>query len=342
MGLPDKIADFTVLPLLYSKSTQHILYIREHVSKPRSGHATPFPFPNGRTLFVVNIPPDATERELALLFKPCGHVERVAIQQDMWASEPYGPIANGEGEEEDDDDDEMVDASEETAVAEEEDGSAHRRKKRKLSIKMKNKSSPPKVIPLPQPELPLRTFHQTGSSAYVIFTDTISISRALSLRSASSDKRIWPPTTGAIAPSGLAHYVALHKAQRPSLQDVKAHADTYLEVYEYNKALTKQKSEYKKGEAIVDEDGFTLVTRGGAYGTTLGGGVGVASKQFMKEMNTGEKVASGKRRKKNPKKHEKDNFYKFQIHEKHRKGTSFSKLFECIAYAASCLQNLWI
>ena len=52
----------------------------------------------------------------------------------------------------------------------------------------------------------------------------------------------------------------------------------------------KQKPAYRKGEAIVDEDGFTLVTKGGAYGQSLGGGIGVARKAFEKTGRTGSKV----------------------------------------------------
>ena len=322
MGLPDRIADFHVLSLLYGKSTRHILYLREHNTRPASGELVPFP--NGRTLFLVNIPPDATERELTLFFKPCGHVERVVIQQDVWSPEGYGPLEDNKDEGEGD---EIREASKEAAVTNDSDDSAHPRKKLKSSKKkQKKKGSPPQVIPLPQPQFPLRTLHHSGSSAHVVFTDSVSISRALALSVTSSDQRIWPPTTGPIAPSGLAHYVELHKAQRPSLPDVKTHADTFLEVYEYNKALTKQEFKYKKGEAIVDEDGFTQVTRGGAYGTTLGGGVGVASKQFMKDMT------SGKQSKKKNKKHEKDNFYRFQIHEKKRKG-SYSQTTLILLYS---------
>jgi len=131
---------------------------------------------------------------------------------------------------------------------------------------------------------------------------------------------MWPPETAAISPSGLAHYLALHKAQRPPLPDVKAHADSFLEAFEYNKALSKQRSKYRKGEAIVDEDGFTLVARGGAYGTTLGGGVGVASKRFKTDIEEGQEKW-GKRGKKKAKTHEKEGFYKFQRHEQKRKGT---------------------
>jgi ribosomal RNA-processing protein 7 len=336
MSLPDKIADFTVLPVLYKKSTSHALYLRQHITKLRGEKAVPLP--NGRTLFVVNIPPDATERELTLFFKPCGTVERVVIDRDAWSPEAYGPLEDSE-----DEDVEGEGVVEEEAAADSDD-STHRRKKRKLSKrKQKSRGAPPQVTALPQLELPLRTFRHTGSSAHVIFTDSSSLSRALSLPTSSSSPPIWPPTTAAIAPFGLTHYVALHKTQRPPLPDVKAHADSFLEVFEYNKALSKQRSEYRRGEAVVDADGFTLVTRGGAYGTTLGGGVGVASKRFMKDLEDGQEEKSGNRGKKKPKKHEKDGFYKFQLHEQKRKGA-----FACALYVSPCidgvsiLQSLWI
>jgi len=35
--------------------------------------------PDGRTLFLVNVPPDATERELVLFFKHAGTVEKVVF-----------------------------------------------------------------------------------------------------------------------------------------------------------------------------------------------------------------------------------------------------------------------
>lgn len=93
---------------------------------------------------------------------------------------------------------------------------------------------------------------------------------------------------------------------------MKAHADSSLEFYEYELAKKKQKSKYRKGEAIVDEDGFTLVTRGGAYGQTLGGGVSVASKRFQRSGETTRNRNSKKEKK------EKEGFYAFQKAEKQR------------------------
>lgn len=87
-----------------------------------------------------------------------------------------------------------------------------------------------------------------------------------------------------------------------------------MELFEFELAKSKQKSKYRKGDAIVDEDGFTLVTRGGAYGQTLGGGVAVASKKFQE---TGETSSRAKKESK-----EKAGFYAFQKAEKQRNGKS--------------------
>ncbi|KAF9222317.1 hypothetical protein BS17DRAFT_783512 [Gyrodon lividus] len=78
-------------------------------------------------------------------------------------------------------------------------------------------------------------------------------------------------------------------SRRPPLDAVKAHVDTPVDPFEFELAKAKKKSVYRKGEAIVDEDGFTLVTRGGAYGQAHDGGVGVASKTFQATGRTGSK-----------------------------------------------------
>ncbi|KAG1828905.1 ribosomal RNA-processing protein 7-domain-containing protein [Suillus subalutaceus] len=97
-------------------------------------------------------------------------------------------------------------------------------------------------------------------------------------------------------PRGLSHYMAKYDNERPPLDAVKAHADSFMDRFEFDLSKSKQEAKYRKGEAIVDEDGFTLVTRGGAYGQTLGGGVGVASKKFMLTGQTGSRRKKEKKR----------------------------------------------
>ena len=282
MGIPSAISGFSVIPVSYKPSITHYIYARSHSSSKSNSSKI---LPDGRTLFLVNVPPDATERELVMFFKNSGTVERVLF--DFEVKELHNDVSDNEDE-----------PMEKTQVDEQP------RKRRKTQ---KDGTEVPTVIPLPSPSL--RNFRKTGLSAHVIFLDSSSLDRALA--SSTSKPRIWPISSD--EPSGLSHYRAFYDSLRPPLDSVKAHADSSIELYEYEFAKKKQKSKYRKGEAIVDEDGFTLVTRGGAYGQTLGGGIAVASKRFQRY---GETTKNPKKKEKK----EKEAFYAFQKAEKQRSG----------------------
>ncbi|GBE80165.1 predicted protein [Sparassis crispa] len=295
--LPFSVAGFTPIPVSYSDSSTHVLYARAHTGpkKPKTdSKGKAVVLPEDRTLFLVNVPPDATERELTLFFKSSGTVEKVLFVGD--AEETDEP-SDGES-----DSDEEQEAAESDAGSDE-DANERPRKKRK-----KGRAVAPQVVPLPS--RPLRTFRRTGGRAHVVFLDASSLARALT---PPTKPKPWPTDTS--VPLGLAHYTALYASLRPPLDTVKAHADTWMAHFDFEEAKKKQESKYKKGEAIVDEDGFTLVARGGAYGKTLGGDVGVASKKFQNQQQNG----GGKRNRKKNDKKEKEGFYSFQIHEKRRK-----------------------
>jgi ribosomal RNA-processing protein 7 len=318
---PDTIAGFSILPVTYSGpiAATHYFYIRTHESgKNSKSKGKQRELPENRTLFVVNVPPDATEREFTLFFKACGIVERVVFNSE--------PIDNLRGEDAEEDEaeeekDENMDEDEEDGgessdeMDEDEDGVALPSKKKRKSSKSKLKNPKPLVTPLPA--LPTRTLRRAGQTAYIVFLDESSLKRALNLPSTTSSKRlVWPPPSSDPEPSGLAYYMAMYDAQHPPLSAIREHADTYMELFEFEKAQNQKESKYKKGEAVVDEDGFTLVTRGGAYGKTLGGGVGVATKKFELDAAAGRPTSEGKKKKKK----EKEKFYTFQIREQKRKG----------------------
>ncbi|KAG9218793.1 hypothetical protein CCMSSC00406_0001093 [Pleurotus cornucopiae] len=291
--MPSVVSGFNVLPIQYTKQSTHYLYVRAHVPSKKAGSSQTLP-PN-RTLFLVNVPPDASERELIIFFRSCGTVERVIFDMDE-INEPGNDIESDEEDEE----------QEEAPMDVEQD---HPRKKRKVG---KDTTKAPTVTPLPSN--PIRILRKTGRSAHLIFLDEVSLPKALS---SGSKPRPWPKVQDAdSAPSGLAHYMQLYSSLRPPLDVVRAHADSSIDLYEYELAKSRQNSKYKKGEAIVDDDGFTLVTRGGAYGKTLGGGVGVASKQFTATAGRG---GGGRMRKQKKESKEKEGFYAFQKAEKQRK-----------------------
>ncbi|KAF8330223.1 ribosomal RNA-processing protein 7-domain-containing protein [Amanita rubescens] len=238
------------------------------------------------------MPPDATEREVVQFFKFCGTVERVLFDfmgasELLQDNEDQGQDQQGEG-------------------ADGKDGQRKRKRGRKTSSRKDEEV--PKVVPLPSTQN-IRRLRKTGKTAHVVFLDASSLDRFLSV--SSSKPRAW---TLSEEPIGLSHYIAQYAALRPPLDAVKEHADSYIRVYDYEQEKMKQKSKYRKGEAIVDEDGFTMVVRGGAYGRTLGGGVAVASKKFQQTGVANEKSAR-KRRKAGE---DKGGFYAFQKAEKQR------------------------
>jgi len=73
--------------------------------------------------------------------------------------------------------------------------------------------------------------------------------------------------------------LSLHTALYPPLAAIRAHAGASLGLYGCNLPGNKVVPRYKRGQAIVEHDGLTLTTRGGAYGKTLSGCVGIASKK---------------------------------------------------------------
>ncbi|KAF8872762.1 ribosomal RNA-processing protein 7-domain-containing protein [Infundibulicybe gibba] len=283
MSFPSTVNGFAIIPISYSPSSEHYIYARLHLN-PKNGKQ-PNTLPDQRTLFLANVPPDATEREIVVLFKNCGTIERIIFDMEPDESSQLDS----------DDDDEMAVTTD--AVEDAAEGQTKSKRKPK-------KNERPKFIPLP--EKPVRTLRATGRTAHVIFLDSSSLDRALS---SASKPRPWPKSP---EPSGLLHYTELYDSLRPPLDAVKQHADSAMELYEFELAKTKQKSKYRKGEAIIDEDGFTLVTRGGAYGQTLGGGVAVASKRFQ-ATGQSKRIRSNKKDK-----NEKAGFYAFQKAEKQR------------------------
>jgi ribosomal RNA-processing protein 7 len=301
---------FLLLPVSYH-SSQHMIYVRAQSGAAKTKAA--IAWPEGRTLFLVNIPPDATERQIVLLFRSCGTVERVVFDSDTgWGlgeEEEYSDVEENVSMEVDGDssEDEQLDGKKKPVKKVE-----HKRRMR------------PKVIPLPVPSI--RRLRRTGHTAHVIFLDASSCSRALALASPkiqTSRAYSWPKDTS--APLGLDHYTALYDALRPPLDIILAHANTSIELFDYEqeekRRTVQRESKYRKGEAIVDEDGFTLVTRGGAYGKAVGGGVAIASKKFMLAHTKNSQKAMGRKNRKNREGKEKEAFYAFQIHEKKRNGT---------------------
>ncbi|RXK36959.1 hypothetical protein M231_05793 [Tremella mesenterica] len=78
---------------------------------------------------------------------------------------------------------------------------------------------------------------------------------------------------------GLNYYLKRYNSSRPNLPLIKVHADSALDKYDHLHSLLLSSRARKRGAgALVDDEGFTVVVRGGRHGRTGGEmGVGVVS-----------------------------------------------------------------
>ncbi|CAE6427822.1 hypothetical protein ACGC1H_000749 [Rhizoctonia solani] len=281
------LAGFTVLPLQLQGSVEHFVYLRANQSGTKNATDASVK-PDGRTLFLVNVPCDATDRDLISLFKSAGTIERVVFSNQL-------STQNDEPEEE-----------------EEQEGNNN------ATSKSKPKTlPPPKATPLV--DTSLRWTGNSGRTAHVVFLDESSLSRVLS-PSYSKNTLPWPPADTSAEPRGLGLYLKRHQSLRLTLDTVSKHVDAYMQRFDFEQTAKRAAaSEYKKGVPIIDEDGFELVTRGGAYGKTVGGGVGVASKKFELAAKRGDLAAVKKKKKGRDKSKDLEGLYAHGQREKKRK-----------------------
>ncbi|CEL59600.1 Ribosomal RNA-processing protein 7 homolog A OS=Mus musculus GN=Rrp7a PE=2 SV=1 [Rhizoctonia solani AG-1 IB] len=285
------LAGFTILSLQLRGSAEHFIYLRENQSGSNATDTNAKP--NGRTIFLVNVPCDATDRDLISLFKPAGTIERV-----IFPKQAAGPSDATDEEEQED--------------TEENDEEANPKSKLKTL-------PPPKPVPLI--DTSLRHSSNSGRTAHIVFLDESSLGRALALPSSSKNILSWPPADTSAEPRGLGLYLKRHQLLRPALDTVSKHVDSYMQRFDFeqNAKRAAAASQYKKGVPIIDDDGFELVTRGGAYGKTVGGGVGVASKKFELAAKSGGLAAGKKKKKGRDKSKDLEGLYAHEQREKKRK-----------------------
>jgi ribosomal RNA-processing protein 7 len=274
-----------------------------------------------RTMFLVNLPIDTTDRHVKAIFAHAGAIESVKLWKPEVTLE---------------------------SVAEEEN---------LLSKGKKKDGGPPAVIQLPSTD-PRHPFHllQTATSAHITFLDQSSLQRALSL----SHVKTWPDPFSGITqakaildseeeqnqikkkkksirsadeaaaasgsviapPVGIDFLTARHRALRPSLADVKSHVDSVIANYDYRRSNpVKAKSGIQavsvgpNGE-LLDEDGFTIVQSTGKYGRTADGQVGSSVK--VARRRPGDDLEDDAIKEKKRKRFELEDFYRFQRREQKR------------------------
>lgn len=297
----------------------HYCYMRAHEGEDE------------RTMFLVNLPTDTTDRHLKSLFAQAGAVESVKLWKGKASME-----------------------SQEVEEEEEEEAALVKGKN------FKNDDGPPKVTSLPplDPRHP-HQFLPTATSAHITFLDESSLQRALSqsqvkswpdpfrdilqakaqlesrqdeavTSSKKSSKKLIRTAAEAAAanninapPTGLDYLIARHRSLRPALNSVKSHVDSVIANYEYRRAHpTKKKfgiqvaSIGSNGE-LLDEDGFVIVQSTGKYGRTQEG-AGGASVKVARRRGTAAELEDEAAREKKRKRFELEDFYRFQRREEKR------------------------
>ena len=71
-----KFQDFNVLNLEMPGSAIHAMYLKEHSTRVKLDH-----LPDGRTLFVLNLPVDANFKVLKKIFENCGTLEKLVLKE---------------------------------------------------------------------------------------------------------------------------------------------------------------------------------------------------------------------------------------------------------------------
>ncbi|WOO77929.1 Ribosomal RNA-processing protein 7 A [Vanrija pseudolonga] len=276
-----------------SKSPEHYLFVRAHTPKASASDAERERAE--RTLFVANVPVDLGTQAVRTLFGKWGVVEDVVLPEvvgDALEAAVRGLPDSDDEEDEDDDDEEGEKADDDgwTTVGKNgeflgtgEKAPRSRRTRRKVA---ELPASVPTVVPLPDLSPRGTSFGVSGSRvAHVVFLDAVSVSRVLAYAGGAL-----PAGDKSAEPTGLAFFEAQYDALRPSLVAVREHADSAMARYDHLHSLLLSSRARKHGAgALVDEEGFTVVVRGGRYGRTAGrggdpggAGVGVAARGFAK------------------------------------------------------------
>ena len=307
------LAGFEPLPVSYGvdaneRDILHYMYVRPHASTSEDSD-----LPAGRTLFVVNVPVDASRGTLRELFRKAGAVESVQVH-----NVGDRPIQDG-----DDEDEEAATATD------------------SVEPSVDQKNAPPKVEPLPQ--LEPQVLLSSCSSAHIVFVDESSLDRAMKLpkRHAAKPPK-WPqpdarresePTASLV---GLPFFLERFRLHHPPHEIVKRHVDSAIARYTWirnhpqwlldqrmqgdtksSMGVGIQAASVGPNGELLDEDGFVIVQKGNRYGRS-----GAEDNTFAAITPEFEEEMRQNPEKKKPK--ELVAFYRFQFREKKRQRTCWT------------------
>ena len=288
--IPFQISDYHVLPInlppvpAFPPSAIHCLYLKPH--EPKSPHPTAH-----RSLFLVNVPFDATEPHLRHLFSaqlslPPGRVSRVDFESkpDLVApsasaiagSEPLPPTPPTSG--------------------------------KKAASKKRKHASDTEALPEVKGDFPPtwdRELRRPGGTAVVEFVDRASMNAAL--RAAKMTCRARPPAitweegldTADIPPLGLGRYLKHAEMTYPDRDDLLSSINTFMTSYNAREEALERLRTHKRQEP--DAEGFVTVSRG------TKGGSAARQEEVQRQLEKQKEKQKGF-----------DDFYRFQGREKRK------------------------
>ncbi|KAJ1732481.1 hypothetical protein LPJ61_002017 [Coemansia biformis] len=287
-----EIGAYKVLPVRMGSdkdSATHYLYFRQHSSTSED-----ILVPADRTLFVANLPVDATERDIRRLFRGVARVARIVFNgvagQDVIKSAAASARMTAELA---------------AAMAGAADG-AHKSKggkrKSKTGAAAEGATGDEPATPVPRTQL-----LASGSSAHVVFLEKEELAKVLDMRAGAI--ATWPErdeddSANPLEYRGLARYIYEHRAARPPADLLKTEVDSFMakfeeSQYERERMLSQQHN-------VPDADGFVTVVHRGRHtkNSDGSGSVTAASAANAREAGARKKeVVFG-------------NMYRFQVRER--------------------------
>lgn len=280
--VPHKVADYTILPLTipalpaFPTQSKHYIYVRPHVPK--------LPNPDSeRSLFIANIPIDASEEEIRSLFTKQlggGRVEHVDFESSIHSYQTRNQQL-GQGKEED------------GAIAQ-----APKSKKRK-----RDEVAAEGVIEDEETRLPQtweEEIRSSGSSAVVVFIDRASAKGAMR----EIERVVKKPTEilwECRQRLGEKRYQTHHTLAFPPKPILQKSINAYLSAF--TRAEAARNRLRARQRAVPDEDGFITVVRGGRTGPAR-----------LEEAEAAKEKLEERKKKRGAK----EDFYRFQVREKRK------------------------
>ncbi|CEP14267.1 hypothetical protein [Parasitella parasitica] len=217
---------FKVLPVIMdenNKNVRHYFYIRKHESKSLVDEDI-----KNRTMFMLNLPADTTDRHIKKLFKGLGIDQITYSDSGSSVTEDYWKIQAEEQQQRLD-----------TAV-----------NKKKKKQQKKQEQIEPEIKEL-------RRLFSSGSSAHIVFTKEDDLTQALSMRRV---EKKWAKEDESVdQPLGFERYILAYDLSRPDAADLQQEVDSFMKKFKDDE-YQKEREKLERMNQM-DDDGFTVVVR---------------------------------------------------------------------------------